>query len=323
MNRLAKFAVVPALSCALALTASCDDGEVGDEPDDASVVEREDFDAPTELADEGEANGWWGNPNGNCKGIDRYPEHGVYESTVVYSIDETLEPGVDIFPPMDADRNTLEYRTFAYDFFAERYGLDVDPNDPNDQFISDGLGGQALVRPIKTGVGDTSTHQVYAVDAQHVPQWRNKIPLTNVAFRDDGFFVFVISDFVTHGTYGGDDGLRVRAGDLIVAGEYRMFDHKDRLLDTVVYKASTPATVNPFNGAEEASDGATFVSITCDVESEVFGPAGTTRGIGEIRPLPDGSTLMDFRYVMHFPTHLDDSDVYSPNCKKLRPLQWW
>ena len=47
-----------------------------------------------------------------------------------------------------------------------------------------------------------------------------------------GYFVFALTDFVAHGTYGGEDGLRIRAGDILVFGDYRMFDHKDRLLDT-------------------------------------------------------------------------------------------
>lgn len=256
----------------------------------------------------------------NCeKGIDRYEEHGVYDSLLVYMIDEVVAPGEGPFLPMDEGRNTLEYRTAAYDFFHDQYGIDFDPNDPAPQFASDGQAGQVQVQPIKTGFGDTSTHQVYGVDAQDIPQWRNKMPITNTAFRDDGFFVFILSDFVAHGEFGGEEGRLVRAGDILVFGEYRMFDHKDRLLDTIHYRALTPSTVNPFAGAAESSDGANFVTITCALQSDIFGE-GLVRGLGEMRPLEDGSMDLDFRYVMRFPARLSESELENPKCKRLRPL---
>ena len=252
-----------------------------------------------------------------CYGTSRYPEHGVYDSTIIYYIDEILPAGANPFPPMDADRNTLEYRTGAYDFFAERYGMNFDPTIEGDQIVTDGAGGQALVSPIKTGAGETSTHQVYGIDAQDIPQWRHRMPITNVAFRDDGFFVFILSDFQAGGTY----NATLRAGDLVVQGEYRMFDHRDRLLDTIVYFADTPATVHPFAGDVAASNGATWVNITCRVESEIFG-TGTTRGIGEQTPLPDGSTRQDFRYVMRFPSVLDGGGAsWGDRCRNIRPLR--
>ncbi len=258
--------------------------------------------------------------NNNCeKGIARYPEHGVYDSTLVYMIDEVVAPGEGPFLPMDEERNTLEYRSAAYDFFHEQYGIELDPSDPAPQFAFDGLGGQVQVQPIKTGFGDTSTHQVYGVDAQDIPQWRNKMPLTNTAFRDDGYFVFIFTDFVAHGEFGGEEGQTLRAGDLLVFGDYRMFDHKDRLLDTIHYRAMTPATVNPFAGTPEASEGANFVAITCELESDIFGE-GLVRGLGEMRPLADGSMDLDFRYVMRFPSRLADSELENAKCKKLRPL---
>ncbi len=244
-----------------------------------------------------------------------FEEHGVYETTLVYGIDEQIEDTFIL--AMDPERNTVEYRTGAFDFFRERYGMDFDPSVEGDQITTDGQGGQALVRAGKLDEG--STHQVYALDAQRIPQWRGRLPITNTAFFDDGYFVFLLSDYEAHGTYGGADGLRIRAGDVVVQGEYRMFDDRGRLLDTIAYFADTPATVNPFAGDEEASAGATFISITCRVESEIFG-TGLTRGIGEQRPLPGGGEDVDFRYVMRFPSRVSDSNVARSRCDRLRPL---
>lgn len=316
--------LIPAFLFVGLLVGGCDQAEG---PGDAERLEVQDDAEATPEFDPGSADfaaetqtqeGNYGN-NKCQKGIDRYPEHGVYDTTLIYMIDEIAAPGEGPFLPMDVERNTLEYRTDAYAFFDEQYGIQLDPNDPANQNASDGLGGLVQVQPIKTGFGDTSTHQVYGVDAQDIPQWRNKMPLTNVAFRDDGYFVFILSDFVAHGEFGGAAGRTLRAGDIVVFGDYRMFDHKDRLLDTIHYRALTPATVNPFAGAASASDGANFVSITCAVESDIFGE-GVTRGLGEMRPLPDGSMDLDFRYVMRFPSRLEDSELDDAKCKMLRPL---
>lgn len=243
---------------------------------------------------------------------DAWPEHGVYDATIVYGIDEvTANP----FLPMDPDRDTLSYRTAAYDFFRDRYGIDADPSLVGDQTVVAPDGGTVLIQAIKTG--DGSTHQVHAIDAQRVPRWRGRFPLTSVAFRDDGYFVFILADFTANGSYGGAAGKRLRAGDILVQGEYRMFDGRDRLMDTITYFADTPATVNPFNGDLDASDGASFVNITCRVESRLLG-TGLTRGIGEMRPLADGTMDLDFRYVMHFPARLTDGTVRLPRCDTAR-----
>lgn len=318
--------LIPAFLFVGLLVGGCDQAEG---PGDAERLEiQDDVDAAPavgpgagEFAAETQTQEGNGNHGNNkCqKGIERYPEHGVYDTTIVYMIDEIAAPGEGPFLPMDVERNTLEYRTDAYAFFDEQYGIDFDPADPANQNASDGLGGLVQVQPIKTGFGDTSTHQVYGVDAQDIPQWRNKMPLTNVAFRDDGYFVFILADFTAHGEFGGAAGLTLRAGDILVFGDYRMFDHKDRLLDTIHYRALTPATVNPFAGAASSSDGANFVNITCDLQSDIFGE-GLVRGLGEMRPLPDGSMDLDFRYVMRFPARLSDSELEDAQCKMLRPL---
>ncbi|MEM7271726.1 MAG: hypothetical protein AAF547_01485 [Actinomycetota bacterium] len=103
-------------------------------------------------------------------------------------------------------RDTDEYRTGAYHFFRDRYGIEVDPAVVGDQVVEVG-GGSVPVQAIKTGEG--STHQVYAIDAQQVSRWRGRFPLTTVAFRDDGYVVFALSDVVVNGTMRPLDGGRM------------------------------------------------------------------------------------------------------------------
>ena len=245
-----------------------------------------------------------------------FPEHGVYDATIVYLIDEVVEG--PLFLPMDVERNTQAYREEAYEFFLEQFGMLFDPDDSEIQFITDGGNGSANVFPLKTGVG--STHQVYAVDAQHIPQWRNKLPLTDIALFDDGFFVTLDTDFLVRGAYGGDDGILLPAGTQIVFGEYRMFDASGELLETFKYKSNIPVAAVPVGGSFEASGGAIFVTIACDIESALFGE-GNVRALGEIRPLGEGVTDLDFRYVMHFPGRLAESTVDHPKVSQLPPLQ--
>jgi hypothetical protein len=59
---------------------------------------------------------------------------------------------------IDPSRDTLEYRTFAYDYFRERYGIELDPTDPN---------------PFKTILGDdgvTPIAVLIAGENQNIPQ---------------------------------------------------------------------------------------------------------------------------------------------------------
>ena len=178
-------------------------------------------------------------------------------------------------------------------------------------------GGTANVFPLKTGVG--STHQVYGVDAQHIPQWRGRFPLTDIAFFDDGFFVTLETDFQVHGSYGGPGGLTLPAGTQLVCGDYRMFNAAGDLLETFRYKSNIPVASLPVGGNAEAAEGAFFVAIACDIESALFG-SGDVRALGEIRPLGDGLTYLDFRYVMHFPSQLAGSTVTQPHVSGLPPL---
>ncbi|MEO0574525.1 MAG: hypothetical protein AAF004_03615 [Pseudomonadota bacterium] len=243
-----------------------------------------------------------------------YPEHGVYDTTLVYMIDEQVTG--PLFLPMDVERNTVEYRQTAYSFFAERFGLDFDVNDWGIQIVTDGEGGSANVFPLKTGEG--STHQVYALDAQHISKWRSRMPLTDIAFFDDGFFVTLDTDFRLHGTFGGDAGIVLPAGTQLVAGEYRMFDGDGELLETFRYKSNIPVAALPVGGSFEFSQGGVFITIACDIESDTFG-SGDVRSLAQITPLPDGRTDLDFRYVMRFPARLSPGSKDAARCDTLPP----
>lgn len=239
--------------------------------------------------------------------------HGVYETTIVYGIDEIVPADEGPFLNMDPERNTVEYRQRAFDFINEHFGVQFDVNIDGQQLVSDDYGGSALMWPLKTGVG--STHQVYAIDAQNHPQWRSKMPLTQVAIRDDGYFVFVGEDgFTVKGIYGGDAGVVLPPGTIFLAGEYRMFDGNDQLIDTLRYFSRIPSfsVIDP--GAANPTQ---LVTISCDIESDLFGN-GQVRALGSLEALPDGSNYLDFRYVMRFPVRLTDTGLTNAKCDNIR-----
>lgn len=239
-----------------------------------------------------------------------YADHGVSETTIVYGIDRVV-PDDDLFLPMDVERNTLAYRQQAFTFFAERFGVAFDVARTDDQEITDAAGRSAVMRPIRLTRG--ASHQVYAIDDQDIARWRHRLPMTNVALVDDGYFVFVGEEgFEVFGSYGGADGIELPPGAVFLLGDYRMFDHRGRLIDTLRYFSEIPAlrVIEPKTGEVQ-------FTISCAVESEIFG-AGLVRALGTMTTLDGGGTDMDFRYTMRFSARIGDADVRRPQCKPIR-----
>jgi hypothetical protein len=242
-----------------------------------------------------------------------WENHGVYETTIIYGIDEVVPADEGPFLDMDPERNTVAYRQRAFDFIAEQFGVQFDVNNADQQVALDAQGRTALMWPLKTGVG--STHQVYGIDAQRFPRLRSKMPLTRIALRDDGYFVFVGEEgFTVHGIYGGESGVELPPGTIFLAGEYRMFDGRDRLIDTLRYFSRIPSFSVPEPGAANPTN---LITIACDIESDVFGE-GQVRALGSMEALADGSSDLDFRYVMHFPSRLSDVELARPRCDNFR-----
>ena len=241
-----------------------------------------------------------------------WENHGVYETTIIYGIDEIVPASEGPFLDMDPERNTVEYRQRAFDFLSEHFGIVLDVNNADQQVVFDDQSRSALMWPLKTGIG--STHQVYGIDSQRYPQLRSKMPLTRIALRDDGYFVFVgESGFTVNGIYGGTEGVELPPGTIVLAGEYRMFDERNRLLDTIRYFSRIPSFSLFDPGAINPTQ---QITISCDVESDVFGK-GQVRALGALEALPDGSSDLDFRYVMHFPTRLADVELSRPRCDNI------
>lgn len=242
-----------------------------------------------------------------------WEHHGVSEATIFYGIDAIFPPEQGPIFDMAAERNTSAYRQRAFDFFAERFGVTFDVNSPGVQLAVDREGRTATMQPIQLGA-DTS-HQVYGIDAQRIPQWRHRLPMTSAALRDDGYFTFVGEEgFRVHGTYGGEDGVELPPGSVFLLGEYRMFDGDDQLIDTLRYRSTQPAFAVVDPGAALPTQ---LVTITCEVQSDLFGD-GKVQALGTQIALADGSADWDFRYTLRFPSRISDASLRRPRCKQIR-----
>lgn len=224
----------------------------------------------------------------------------VYEVNIQYIHDHVLAPGQELFVAMDAARNTQTYREAAYGFIEDHIGVSFDPNDPNPQLTP---GGEILMQPSQL----TVDYQVYSWDVQNQHQWRHQVPLTNAHFKDDGYLAIFLQDTLVYGSWGGAAGRLVPAGSIVLFGEYRVFDHQDRLITTIQYQSSDPATPNPFG----------YVNITCDVFSDLWGQ-GVVYGLSDSGVNPERHITT--RNVMTFAASLADQDsTQKKKCKKLKP----
>ena len=76
----------------------------------------------------------------------------IYNTFIVYGFDETVDlTTTPLQESMDTSRNTLLFRTRAYNYFKENYDLTFNPNVDGDQLSAENADLQ--VRPIQVGTG--------------------------------------------------------------------------------------------------------------------------------------------------------------------------
>lgn len=243
-----------------------------------------------------------------------YADNGIAETTIVYQIDKQLAPG-DFFIPIDADRDTTGYRTRAFAFFNEQFGVELEASGFAPQPVFDGVGGSAFATGFRLTPG--ATQQVVAIDSQNIPQLSGLFPLNNVAMIDDGYAVVAgETGFTVFGEYGGGAGVWLPPNSVLIFGEYRMIDGDGDLIDTLEYRSEIPAFQPPVPGA---SDPTLSVLIRCEIRSALFGN-GNTHGLGTAITFEDGSTSLETRYIMRFPKRIAAADPENPHCDRAKAL---
>ena len=106
----------------------------------------------------------------------------VYDLTIGYLQDQEVDNSLLTNPPpLPVDRDTVEYRTQAFTFFLEQFGISVSVEGGQTQFIN---GGTAIVQGY--ALPDDLIYQTYSVDIQANSTFSNSVPVTNGRFGDDG-----------------------------------------------------------------------------------------------------------------------------------------
>jgi len=241
-----------------------------------------------------------------------------------------------VFDNITEEKNTLEFRTFLYDFAEEQYGVKIDPEvatEPVNSItvdIPEGSPSDAFVflwsyRP---------TLAVYAIDVQGQPKLKNlqgKIPVSNAEFIADGVAVVFPTGGAVAGKFADDipgaDFVEVSPGSGFIAGEQKLvvdgevvdtsqFFDRELTIGVPGFKRSELAPEVPLN---------VFGILSSEAVSENFGK-GLARGVIEETNLVDedgvpiNKTRVYLRYVLTFPQNVEDTitDDKDKKCSDIR-----
>ena len=198
--------------------------------------------------------------------------------------------------PLADGRDTDEYRTRAFDFFASQFGIDVDPSAGTVQIVP----GPVFTQGFR--LDDSINYAVKFISIQkdnctgNACDVNNNGPATNSRMVDDGYRIVFLADQTVYGAYGGEDGTVVAANDMAVFGEYRMMIDEE-LFTTIVYHSDCPLTIK--NGG---------LTISCTLEHPDWG-TGVVYGtalFGASSVDPANNIHINIRNTATFPKSLTD-----------------
>lgn len=220
-------------------------------------------------------------------------ERYTYPVMFNFMLDETLQEGEPFLIEMEPERDTLEYRQRAFDWFSSQYDLEIPENFT---FAGVILDGKAVM--LNWRLNPVYRMHVYGIDVQDEPLWRGKYPLSNVRMQDDGYLLQTIAPLNVCGMFGlgwdSENCYDVPVGSIILYGEYRPTTDDGEVLTTIQYESNcpvTPGAVPPF-----------ATPINCDLHSEEWGD-GFNDGQNIARP-----NSMHATYRITFPKYIDETD---------------
>lgn len=109
---------------------------------------------------------------------------------------------------------------------------------------------------------------------------------------DGGFIMIFGSDAILRGTYGGEEGIPIKANERILYGFYNIPICKRSPL-IIQYQSGSPVRIDTLDG---------FATINCDLSSRELGP-GLAQGLFRVTPLGDGTIRYNIRNLFTFPPH--------------------
>jgi len=192
-------------------------------------------------------NGEFGSSS-NCGNPDR-----LYDVMIVASIGGTFEGTLMTHQSqaMPSDRNTLELRTAAYDFFRTHYGFDFDPDIEGFQTLFDS-NGSLFVSVAQSQIA--IPYRINAIDDQTgSTPFSNRMQTTNVEIDDVIFSVIVHQEIEQLPSHSVDHGIdTISIGQTVVFGNYRI------LIDGVYDEEVMPDIIYHNSFGEVITMGPTF-----------------------------------------------------------------
>ena len=172
----------------------------------------------------------------------------------------------------------------AIQFFNTMYGLDFSQSEPNEL-------GQRFFQNATFFPFRGSPEIEYSVTFN---RWIVSGNTRSVCFeiRDGGIMVPFIGEQILHGTYGGEEGIPVRARDALIYGFYNILVCAQEPL-VIRYTSGTPGRFDPHDG---------FAIINNDLFHRVWG-RGLAQGLLRFLPTEDGRFHVTIRNVFTFPAH--------------------
>jgi len=252
-------------------------------------------------------NGLISGPPSNCS----HPEN-LYDAMIVASMDGTYPGSAATHQTraMPSERNTLELRSAAFEFFRTHYGFDFDVNIEGFQTLFD-ANGALLVSVAATQVA--IPYRVNAIDDQiGFTSWQQRMQITNAAFDDVSFALVVhqnIAELPPHEVEFGVSS--IAPGQTVVYGSYRL------MIGGVADQELFPDIIFHTSYGEVITMAPTFTFL-CALEHPWFGE-GQAFGVMTSEDNADNTFTVRTSAVHTYPAKLSDAEgKYSDNqCRDL------
>lgn len=123
--------------------------------------------------------------------------------------------------------------------------------------------------------------------------------------RGGGFMALFGSDTVLHGTYGGDNGIPIRANERIIYGFYNIpLCPQSPMI--IQYQSASPIRMDMLDG---------FAVFNLDLFNRELG-AGLAQGVFRVTPLGDGNIHYVVRNLITFPPHPGFQQHHTGHCNR-------
>ena len=207
----------------------------------------------------------------------------VPESLLDPIIDSDLSFFKDIM--LFTDKEIESVTQDAVDFFNTRFGLDFSQSTP------DALGQRAFENAtlapffLSPEIQYTITFNRWILNG--------KISTQCFENRDGGFMVSFAGQQQLFGSYGGEEGIPISPGDVVVYGFYNLPVYEQQPI-VIQYNSGTPFRFEPVDG---------FGIINCELHHRILGE-GVAQGVFRVTETgEDGMVHVSIRNLFTFPGH--------------------